>query len=276
MSYLQAALLGLIQGLTEFLPVSSSGHLAIFKNIFGVELFECSLTFDLLLHIGTLIAVFVVYYKDIWELIKEFFGMVGDICRGKNAVAGKPYRRFIIMLLISMIPTLIIGLLVKDFVESIAGEHLYVVGLCLLVTSVLLYASDKFKKGKYSMENAPYPSALTVGLFQSVAMLPGISRSGSTIVGGLLGGFERDFAVKFSFILSIPTILGASLIDFIDVMKTGVQISVGPAILGVVISAVSGFMAIRFLLKVIQNRGFKMFSYYCAAAGILTLILSIF
>lgn len=271
--YIKSMLLGLVQGLTEFLPVSSSGHLAIFKKIFGADAVSFPLSFDILLHIGTLVAVFAVYYRDIWELIREFFLMMGDLFRGKPNFK-TPYRRFIIMVVIATIPAVFAGLLLSDFVESIAGDKLWLVGVCLFVTAFVLYLTSKIAEKDKTMEDASYRSSFVVGLFQAVALLPGISRSGSTIAGSLLSGYRKDFAVKFSFILSIPAILGAAVLDFKDVIAEGtLGMELAPALLGTLVAAISGFFAIKFLLKLVQNKKLHIFSYYCIFAGIATIIL---
>lgn len=270
MSYFQSAILGLIQGLTEFLPVSSSGHLAIFKRILGADALTSTLTLDILLHVGTLAAVFLVYYKDIWALVREFFCMIGDLLRGKPDFS-TPYRRFVIMVLIGSVPAGIVGVFLKD---AISDLPLYCVGIALLVTAVLLWLSDRIVAGHKTMGTASYRSALFVGLFQAVAILPGISRSGSTITGAQAAGYSREFAVKFSFILSIPAILGAALLDMIDVVQgTAPAIEIGPALLGMAVAAASGFLAIRWLIKLVQNSKFHYFAYYCAAAGLLAILL---
>ncbi len=270
MSYLQSALLGLVQGLTEFLPVSSSGHLAIFKRILGADALTTTLTLDILLHVGTLVAVFLVYYKDIWALIREFFCMLWDLLRGKPDFSS-PYRRFVIMVVLGSVPAAVVGILLKDVLATLP---LFTVGLALLVTAVLLWLSDRIVGGHASMEKASYPSALFVGLFQAVAILPGISRSGSTIVGARVAGYSREFAVKFSFILSIPAILGAAVLDLADVLQGEVPvIDAGPALVGMAVAAVSGFLAIRWLIKLVQKSKFHYFAYYCALAGILAILL---
>ena len=270
LSYLQSILLGLVQGLTELLPVSSSGHLAIFKRILGADALTTTLTMDILLHVGTLVAVFLVYYKDIWELIREFFCMLWDLLRGKPDFKS-PYRRFVLMVIIGSIPAGIVGVLLKDAIGTLP---LLCVGLALFVTAVLLWLSDRLPKGKKTMATASYPSALFVGLFQGVAILPGISRSGSTIVGACTAGYTREFAVKYSFILSIPAILGAALLDAVDVVQSGtLGIAFGPALAGMAVAAISGFLAIRWLLKLVQNSKFHYFSYYCVIAGVLAIIL---
>ncbi len=270
MSYLQSVLLGLVQGLTEFLPVSSSGHLAIFKEILGADALSSTLTMDILLHVGTLFAVFLVYYKDIWALVREFFCMVWDLLRGKPDFSS-PYRRFVLMVLIGSVPAGIVGILLKDTISTLP---LTCVGLALFVTAVLLWISDRLPRGNKTMADASYKSALTVGLFQAMAILPGISRSGSTIVGSRVSGYSNEFAVKYSFILSIPAILGAAVLDFADVLKGAApMIDIGPALAGMTVAAVSGFLAIRWLLKLVQKSKFHYFSYYCALAGIVAILL---
>lgn len=273
MDYLRAIILGIVQGLTEFLPVSSSGHLQIFKNLFGARFFESGLTLDIMLHLGTLLSVFVVFRKDIFELIKEFFMLIADVFRGKFRIE-TPYRRMLLLLVVASIPAAFAGFLFKDFVESIAGDRLWVVGVCLFITASILLLSDKVVTGKKEMKDLSLRNSFFVGLFQGVAILPGISRSGSTIAGALFAGFSREFAVKFSFLLSIPAILGAALFDGIDVIKEGTDLSFLPAICGVAVAAVSGFFAIKILRKLVKDGKFKYFAYYCMVAGVLTLVLS--
>jgi len=270
MSYLQSAVLGLVQGLTEFLPVSSSGHLAIFKRLLGADALTSTLTLDILLHVGTLVAVFLVYYKDIWALVREFFCMLWDLLRGRPDFKA-PYRRFGIMVIVGSVPAGLAGIFLKDAISELP---LYCIGIALLVTAVLLWLSDRIVGGHKTMENASYRSAFLVGLFQAVAILPGISRSGSTITGARAAGYSREFAVKFSFILSIPAILGAALLDMIDVVQGAAPtFEAGPALVGMAVAAASGFLAIRWLIKLVQNSKFHYFAYYCAAAGLLAILL---
>ncbi len=272
MQYIEAAILGLVQGLTEFLPVSSSGHLAIFKRILGADALSTTLTMDILLHVGTLIAVFLVYYKDIGNLLREGILMLWDLLRGKPDFK-TPYRRFVFLVLIGSIPAGICGVMLKDAIGTLP---LLAVGLALFVTAMFLWLSDKIVAGKKTMEDASYRSAFMVGIFQAVAILPGISRSGATITGATVAGFSREFAVKFSFILSIPAILGAALLDAVDIFKSGTMaVEAGPALVGMVVAAISGFLAMRWLLKLVQKSKFHYFSYYCAVAGVLAVLLHI-
>ncbi len=273
MDYIQSIVLGLVQGLTEFLPVSSSGHLAIFKHIFGESFFTSGISFDIMLHIGTLIAVFAVYYKDICELIAEFFRLIGDVFRGRFAIK-TPYRRMLLMLIVASVPAAVVGILLKDFIETISSDRLWIVGICLFITAALLYVSDKISRGNKKAEDLRIGNSLLIGAFQALALMPGISRSGSTIVGGLFSGFSREFAVKFSFLLSIPAILGAALLDLKDVVSTGFDMPLPVALLGVLVAAVSGFIAIKVLLKTVKKGKFRYFAYYCVFAGIAALVIS--
>ena len=275
MSYFQSIILGLVQGLTEFLPVSSSGHLAIFKHIFGSVFFESGITFDIMLHLGTLAAVFIVYFPDIKQLFVEFFKYIGDIFHGKIK-PDTPYKKMLLMLIVGSIPAGVAGTLLKSFIETISADRLWVVGICLFITAFLLCVGDKNSRGKKDMKDLTVKNSLFVGLFQGFAILPGISRSGSTIVGGLLSGFKKEFAVKFSFLLSSPAILGAALVDFKDVIGTDATFFTGPATVGVIVAALSGFVAIKWLLNLVKSGNFKWFSVYCAVMGIITILISIF
>ena len=286
MTLLQSVFLGILQGLTEFLPVSSSGHLAIAQNIFHVDT-GGSILFDILLHLGTLAVVFIVYWKDIWELIKEALSMIGDIFanlvirfRNRGAITLTPYRRiiknnyrkFVLLLIVSTIPTGIIGVAGKKLVEA-AGETLLIPGICLIVTAVLLWISDQAQDLGKIPQNVTWRDAVIIGIAQGFATLPGLSRSGATITACLLCGLNRKFAVKYSFILSIPAILGAAVLEIGDVAAS----EISPSLLfiyaaGILSAAVVGYFCIRGMLKVVRRRKFHYFSIYCLAAGILAVI----
>ena len=274
MSFLNAIILGLIQGIAEFLPVSSSGHLAIAQNLFGLSVEGTNdMFFDVLLHLGTLAAVFAAYWQEIREMIVEFFRAVGDITKGKKQKTLPPARRLIAMIIIGTLPLFAI-LPVKDVVE-VLSENTYFIGGALLVTGCLLVACDRVRKGKKDESNAPMKDALLVGIGQAIATCPGISRSGMTISAGCFCGFERKFAVRFAFLLSIPAVLGANILEIADVMETGIDPTLLPVyFVGVVVAAVSGYLCIR-LLKMIAEKGkFGAFAYYCWAMGVVTILLT--
>lgn len=286
MSVLQAVIMGIIQGLTEFLPVSSSGHLAMMKNILGVDT-ETGILFDILLHVATLISIFLVMYTDIIRLIREFFGIIRDVfiniatffsnLFSKNKkeyliLGSSPMRKFVIMLIISTIPTGILGYLMKDIVEN-AGTTLLVPGICLLGTGAILLLSDMFECGRKTPKDANYGDSFVIGTVQGIATLPGLSRSGTTISACLLCGFSRKFAVKYSFIMSMPAILGALLLELMDIGSvhvTGGEVAC--YILGMVIACVVGFIALHLTIKLVMNRFFKYFGFYCLGIGAIAIV----
>ncbi len=270
MDILLAILCGIIQGITEFLPVSSSAHLAIAQNIFGME--EVGMTFDVLLHLGTLVAVFIVFYKDIFPLVPAVFTMLGKVFKGKFKLSEyNENERFVIFVIIATLP-LVAAVFAKDYVEALSG-YTRIIGGILIINGIVLWISDGLKnKGKTVFEITP-KNALAVGLCQMCAIVPGLSRSGSTITGGLLCGFKREFAVKFSFILSIPAIIGANVFSIADVFENPIpSTDVLPYIAGTLAAAVVGVLAMKFLLYISRKSNFRMFSYYCWAVGLLAII----
>ncbi len=291
MNLFEAIFLGILQGLTEFLPVSSSGHLAILKQLIGLE--DVGIAFDILLHLGTLIAVFIAFYKDIWELIVNGFGILADACKDvviffKNLtvkeadkkekyieVLSTPYRRFVMLIIVSTIPTGIIGVFFKVIgFDEFAGSILLIPGICLLITSVLLFVADRLPSGDEDAATTSYGKALFIGICQGIATLPGISRSGTTITACLGCKFNREFAVKYSFIMSIPAILGAAVLDVPDLFTSGVDFKTMISyVAGMAVSAVVGYICIKTMLKVVKNKKFIIFSVYCLIAGILAIVL---
>lgn len=274
MTVIKAFILGLIQGISEFLPISSSGHLSIAGRLMGMDP-EASnlLSFNILLHVATLVAVFIVYHKDIWEMIKAFFGMIGDLFTGKGLRLKEfLYRRLVLMLIAATIPAVIAALFLGDIIEN---PQLWQIGIFLIVTAVLLFLSEKLGGGDVDMEKMSTKRAFLVGCFQGLGTLPGISRSGSTIVGGLFCKLNKETAVRFSFLLSIPAILGALVLDIKDIFSAGSQaLPVIPVIVGMITAAVSGYFAIRFLLKLVQKSKLSYFSIYCVLAGVFAIILN--
>jgi len=252
--YFHAILLGAVQGLTEFLPVSSSGHLVIFQHILGVQ--ESPLTFDVMLHMGTLLAVFVAFWDDIIHILK------------------KPFTRLTYLIVVGCIPAAIAGYLVAPYIEK-AFEALLVVGLGLIFTGFALRFSEKWSREKIGLKDIPntsYKDALFIGLLQAVAIVPGISRSGSTIAAGLFAGMERELAARFSFLLSIPVILGAGIFELSDVSSSAWSQNLVPYTVGTLVAALFGYLAIKIVMRLVRHGRLSVFSYYCWAVALVTLV----
>ena len=275
MTFLSSFLLGLVQGIAEVLPISSSGHLAIAQNLLGMsDAGTVPEFFDVLLHLGTLVAVFVAYWADIKDMVLEFFRGAGDLIHHSTPNPVPPARRLILLIILGTLPLFVV-LPVKDAVQSLSNSMVFI-GAALIVTGVLLFVSDRVKKGRKNERTATWLDVLIVGLGQAIATMPGISRSGMTITTGCFVGFERKFAVRFSFLLSIPAVLGANILSLADAAKAGINWAEVPVYLvGVVTAAVVGYLCIR-LLRFIADRGkFGAFAYYCWAVGVLTLVLNV-
>ncbi|WP_343208867.1 undecaprenyl-diphosphate phosphatase [Anaerolentibacter hominis] len=286
MTLFKAIILGLVQGIAEFLPISSSGHLAIFRNILNFQT-DTGLLFDVMLHFGTLVAIFVAFHRDIGRMIVEGLGIIADFFYnigvffantvGKSGkryrkVLFTSYRRFVMLILVSTIPTGILGLLLKDIV-TVTSTTLLVPGICLIATGMMLLVADYVDVGMKRANQATYLDAAVVGTAQGVATMPGLSRSGTTIMVGLLCGFEKTFAVKYSFIMSIPAVLGAVVLE----LKDFTAISVQPAeivyyVAGMVIAAVVGYICIKTMLVIVRGKRFIGFSIYCFVIGIIAII----
>ena len=275
MSFLSSFLLGLVQGIAEFLPISSSGHLAIAQNLLGMsDAGTVPKFFDVLLHLGTLVAVFVAYWADIKDMVLEFFRGAGDLIHHSTPNPVPPARRLILLIILGTLPLFVV-LPVKDAVQSLSNSMVFI-GAALIVTGALLFVSDRVKKGRKNERTATWLDVLIVGIGQAIATMPGISRSGMTITTGCFVGFERKFAVRFSFLLSIPAVLGANILSLADAAKAGINWAEVPVYLvGVVTAAVVGYLCIR-LLRFIADRGkFGAFAYYCWTVGVLTLVLNV-
>ena len=270
MSLWFAILQGVVQGLTEFLPVSSSGHLVLVQTLFGASTESNYMLFNVLLHFGTLLSVIVAFWKDIKELFVEFFGWVRDGFKINN----RPYRRFIVMLLLTIVPMFAV-LPIKSKVEEAFSSPL-LVGLLLLVTAAVLFLSEKAPKEHKTEENATWLDALFVGVGQYFAVLPGLSRSGTTICTGLFRGFSRDFAVRFAFIMSLPVILGANILELVDVVKDPAaamgDVTVACCIVGILAAMLSGLAAIRMVRFVSKRGNFRPFVVYCTLIGTITIV----
>ena len=273
MTYFTAFLLGLIQGVAEFLPISSSGHLAIAQNLLGMsQAGSVPEFFDVLLHLGTLVAVFAAYWHEICDMVVEFFRGIGDLVHRTTPTPVPPARRLILLIVVGTLPLFAV-LPIRKAVQGL-GDNMYFVGAALIFTGFLLFLCDRVRKGRKTERSAGWLDALLVGVGQAVATLPGVSRSGMTITAGCFVGYERRFAVRFSFLLSIPAVLGANILSIKDAVQAGIVGAEVPMYLvGVAVAAVTGYLCIR-LLKYIADKGrFGAFAYYCWAAGVLTLVL---
>ena len=250
----QAILLGLVQGLTEFLPVSSSGHLVITQSLLGIE--GDVLIFDVFVHLGTLVAVFVAFWGDIVALLK------------------KPFCRFTLLIIIGCIPAALMGFFLDDFFSGLFNS-LTAVAIALVITGILLFISDRFN-GQKTINEMKITDALIVGVFQGCAIAPGLSRSGSTIFGSLICGLKRSEAAKFSFIISIPVILGAAAKEIFDVTQGTGGVIEWTYFLGAAVAAVSGYVAIRIFLKLLEKKSMRYFSIYVWIVAAALLISRIF
>ena len=260
MSWFEALILGLVQGLTEFLPVSSSGHLAIGKALFGIE--SGDLRFEIIVHAATVLATIVVFRREIWQLLQGLFKFK------LNAET-----RYILLILISMIPVFVVGMFFKDYVEAIFGEGLVVVGCALLVTALLLFLSETLGRRK-AKEGGPvtWKSALWMGLAQAVAVIPGLSRSGSTIATGLLCGVKKSEVAQFSFLMVLIPILGEAFLDVVGGDAAVSTVGALPLAIGFLAAFVSGLFACRVMIALVKKARLKWFALYCVAAALFCLV----
>ena len=276
MTVLNAIILGLVQGVAEFLPISSSGHLAILQDLFGMTTAEQGhLFFDVLLHLGTLVSIFVMYWGDITSMVREVFAVLrgGRTADGKPA-GNLPAARLFFMIVIATLP-LVLVLPVNDYVEQLYYMPAFV-GAMLILTGAMLYVSDRIPRGKKTERSMRVTDALIIGLCQCVATIPGISRSGTTITAGIATGLDRGFAMKFAFLMSIPAVLGANLLSFINAFSEGLDPSLIPAyLLGMLAAMLSGIAAISLMKLIAKKSKFGWFAYYCWGAGVLTIIFSL-
>lgn len=273
MSIKEALILGIIQGATEFLPVSSSGHLAITSHLLGVE--NNSLAFSIILHLGTLIAIMVAYRQSVWGLIKEFFLMMGDVFKGRGFCLGKSkYRKYIPLLIVASIPAGIVGVFFGDVIDALFSSVYFVI-ITLSLTGIILIVGEKIgSKATKNIEDLSPMKAFGVGIFQMFAVLPGISRSGTTTVGGLTLGLKREEALEFSFLMALPAILGSLLLDIKDIIGTVMELSLPVVGIGFVSSLIVGYLSIGFFKKVVKQGSMMIFSVYlwCLSAVMLIIL----
>ncbi|MGI6025714.1 MAG: undecaprenyl-diphosphate phosphatase [Candidatus Scatomorpha sp.] len=277
MTISSAILLGIVQGVAEFLPISSSGHLAILQNLFALSAGEDHLFFDVLLHLGTLISICVCYWGDIVAMVREVF----IVLRGGRRADGTPVQgnlgaaRLFMMIVVGTLPLFLV-LPINDKVEELYYITPFI-GVALLLTGCMLFVSDKMTPGKRTEKNMRFRDALVIGLCQCVATIPGLSRSGTTITAGIATGLDRNFAMKYSFLLSLPAVLGANLLSFIKAIGSeSIDASLIPAyLLGMLAAMLSGIAAISLMKLIAKKSKFGWFAYYCWGAGLLTIIFSL-
>ena len=263
MTILQSAILGLVQGLAEFLPISSSGHLILTRAIMGISDAQAAtgafMMLDVLLHAGTLLAVAIVFWKDWWSILRN------------------PFKsKLLLLLIIASIPALIVAVFLNDFVDQFFTG--WFLGVSFLITSLFLLIAEVVSRKERKRSDQPQVrNAVVMGIMQAIALLPGVSRSGSTLTGGLLSGLDRKAGAKFAFMMSAPAIFGSLLFEGKDAIENGYlsQLELVPTIVGVAVAAVSGYLAIRFMLKLINRISLNWFALYTALLGIVILLLQL-
>jgi len=282
MTVFQSILLGIVQGLTEFLPISSSGHLIIFQSLLKLSDTSRYLLFDIVLHVGTLISICIVFWKDIKSITVEFFKLLIG-CFDKNSRKNiksdiksmNNSKKLLYLLVVATVP-LIFVVFIKKYVDALFSS-LLLVGFMLILTSIILFLTDKLIDSRKNFSNMSYLDALITGIFQLFAVIPGISRSGSTIFGAVLCGLKREIAVKFSMLMSIMAVLGALVGTIKDLFSSSANtliayVPITSYLTGFLVSAITGVFAIRFLIKLISNRKLKYFAVYCLIVGIVVII----
>jgi len=276
MDIIQAIILGIVQGLTEFLPVSSSAHLVLVPQLIGVTYANPAqaVAFDTLLHLGTLVAVIAYFWREIIKIIIGLISSIVDIFKGKFKTGLKEdsSKRLAWLLVVGTIPAGLAGILLEKQFEALFNSF-GAVGFFLIITGLLLWGAERVGGGEKKIKDISFKNALAIGIFQAIAIAPGISRSGSTIAAGLFSGLERELAARYSFLLAIPAIAGAAAVQLKDI-GAGFEANTGVLIAGFLSALIVGFLAIGLLLKIIRERTLMVFAYYCWIVGALTLIIS--
>ncbi|HOB08116.1 MAG: undecaprenyl-diphosphate phosphatase [Limnochordia bacterium] len=272
MDLVQAVILGIVQGMTEFLPISSSGHLVLFGALLKVD--EPGMLLEIMLHFGTLIAVFAAFWRETALLAKAVFIMLGNPTKIGKLVKENPGCRLVVIILLATVPAAVFGLAANDWLARLFDNPRFT-GAMLCVTGTILFLSNRARPGGKTLEEIGSGDGLAIGFAQALAVLPGISRSGTTIAAGLFRGINRESAAKFSFLLSIPAVLGSQLLavkELVDNPAVGVPLPA--AVVGTVTAAVSGYFAIRLLLNFVRRGRLTVFSYYTWIVGLIVLLLA--
>lgn len=267
--------MGIVQGVAEFLPISSSGHLIVFERLLNIK--EPSLFIVQMLHFGTFLSVFVFFFKDIKELIIEFFKLIGNIFKNKGIKNLEINRtqKLALMIIVASIPTAIMALLFEDVFQSYY-ESLKAISFMFLITAALLFITDRYS-GKKKLSSLNYLSAFSIGMVQGLAIMPGISRSGSTIFAGTVLDLDKNEAARFSFLISLPATFGAFLFGIKDVIQSGEAISFNFSIIvGIITAMIVGIISIKFLLNLLNKNRMSLFSIYLVIVSIITFFLGWF
>jgi len=267
MSWLEALLLGIVQGLTEFLPVSSSGHLEIGQALLGTS-GDDNLSFAILVHVATVLSTLVVLWREVVQLFKGTF----------TTLQWNAEKDYVAKILVSMIPVFVVGMFFKDQVEAFFGNGLLLVGICLLITAFLLALSEWLQKKRQNTgHEVTYKDAFIIGIAQACAVLPGLSRSGTTIATGLLCGVKKESVAQFSFLMVLIPILGEAFLDILDLLKGEMTSDLGvvPAIVGFLAAFVTGCFACRFMIEIVRRQRLIWFAIYCAIVGTTAIIATV-
>ncbi len=267
MNLIESIILAILQGLTEFLPISSSGHLVLAEHFLGVK--KSGIEFEVFVHLGTMLSVIVIFWKDTVDILKSFFTKIFQVDRLKTNFQTDENFKTAILILWASIPAGVVGILFEEKIES-AFQNPKLTSLFLIVTGLILF-STRFAKNNPG-KDFNFVSSLFVGIGQAFAILPGISRSGATISAGMFAGINGVKSARFSFLLSIPAIFGATLLKTIKIFESSLFDQIPQLMFSAFISFIVGYIAVKFLLKVISRGNFNLFSYYCLIIGLLGLI----
>ncbi|MCL1804013.1 MAG: undecaprenyl-diphosphate phosphatase [Eubacteriaceae bacterium] len=267
MNVSQAIILGAIQGITEFLPVSSSGHLAVAQHFFGIS--EGSLAFSVVLHIGTLASIFIAYRESCMGVLGELFKMLADIATGKGPrMHASKYRYYIVYILAASVPAAVVGLLFDSAIERMFGS-IYFVSVAFMASALILLIGERASQyAKGSIRGLGFGKAIGVGLFQMAAIMPGITRSGTTLTGGIVFGLQKEDALEFSFLLAVPAVLGSTLLEAKDILKLSEAVTWMPLAIGFIVSMAFGLASIMLLKKLVQKGSTVVFSVYLAVISL--------